>query len=638
MYMDEHFGAWQIGIEQNGGPVEFKLFFPDRAHDAGQYAAQPEDGRQVPDYGDPKIVSIQVAGNFQHHLRQRSWDFGSAPQLTKHRHPRGWVWTYQTPEALPPGYYEYKYFVTFEDGSKRKVSDPCTRYGGTEHQNAGFTIGGRSRNTAVTPIAGGRKPLRELIVYELMIDDFTDEYRGLRAPIDAVRDKLDYLKEQLGINAILFMPWTAWPGDAFNWGYTPYLYFSVEYRYANALNRPVDKLVWLKQLIDECHTRDLHVIMDGVFNHVGDMSVQREVAGGFPYHWLYQDPRACPYVGQFGGAFPGLLDLDFHNGCTQEFIRDVCFYWIDDFNIDGLRLDNTVNFYIPGDPRGLPRLLADIRQHVAERHEQNFSLTLEHIDLSAARVVNETGATSYWNNALYQLCFDYLWNRHVDARIVNELSNHTGLDDDKVATTYLTNHDHSHVAWQAGARDNQGGLEWYRTQPYMIALFTAPGVPMMQNGQEFAEDYWLMEDDQGSGRRVIPRPLHWTFAQDPIGSQLLPIYKKLIEIRKAHAGLRSNNFYPGQWADWMLKFNSAGYGIDVDKQVLIYHRWGPADNGRLERFIIVINFSDQPQRVDVPFSSNGDWRDLLNDIEVNVSDFQLGNQRIEPWWGCVYFQ
>ena len=52
-------------------------------------------------------------------------------------------------------------------------------------------------------------------------------------------------------------------------------------------------------------------------------------------------------------------------------------------------------------------------------------------------------------------------------------------------------------------------MEWYRTQPFAIALLTAPGTPMIQNGQEFAEDYWLMEDDQGSSRRVKPRPLHW---------------------------------------------------------------------------------------------------------------------------------
>src|SRR5262249_26792930 len=181
-------------------------------------------------------------------------------------------------------------------------------------------------------------------------------------------------------------------------------------------------------------------------------------------------------------TFPGLLDLDYHNGCTQEFVRDVCLYWIDSFGIDGIRFDNTTNFFIDGDARGLPTLLKDVREHVGD---PNFSLTLEHLNLDAARVANQTGATSYWNNELYQRTFDYLWNEAIDGRALGALDTHAGLGPDRVATTYLSNHDHSHVAWQAGARNNQGALEWYRVQPYAIALFTSPGVPLVPNGQEF---------------------------------------------------------------------------------------------------------------------------------------------------------
>lgn len=81
------------------------------------------------------------------------------------------------------------------------------------------------------------------------------EFRGARAPLDAVRDRLDYLAGDLGINAILFMPWTAWPGSGFSWDYDPYQYFSVEFRYANAVAQPAEKLSWLKRLISACHER-----------------------------------------------------------------------------------------------------------------------------------------------------------------------------------------------------------------------------------------------------------------------------------------------------------------------------------------------------------------------------------------------
>ncbi len=68
--------------------------------------------------------------------------------------------------------------------------------------NAAVVVGGsRPENNQVVSLSGGRKPVRDLVIYELMIDDFTAEFRGVRAPLDAVTDKIDYLKG-LGVNAI----------------------------------------------------------------------------------------------------------------------------------------------------------------------------------------------------------------------------------------------------------------------------------------------------------------------------------------------------------------------------------------------------------------------------------------------------
>jgi len=50
----------------------------------------------------------------------------------------------------------------------------------------------------------------------------------------------------------------------------------------------------------------------------------------------------------------------------------------------------------------------------------------------------------------------------------------------------------------------------------------------------------------------------------------------------------------------------------------------PDNEGNLQRFIIVLNFSDQIQRVTVHFSENGTWKDLLNDTgeyeKIEVKD------------------
>ena len=70
---------------------------------------------------------------------------------------------------------------------------------------------------------------------------------------------------------------------------------------------------------------------------------------------------------------------------------------------------------------------------------------------------------------------------------------------------------------------------------------------------------------------------------------------------------------------------------------MIFHRWGDDDEGRLERFIIALNFSAFDQRVDIPFSADGVWRDLLNDAAASVSGFWLRDQVITSHWGRVYW-
>ncbi len=613
-YMANKLGAWQVGSDPDKGKVEFKLFFPTGF--------------------DPKIASIRVAGSFQHKIPPNvDWDFPNGFALTPANTADGTFWSYTTQTELEAGYYQYKYLVTFTDGAARIVSDPCARYGGIDSQNAAFVIGGSSpAQNVVQPLAGGRKHLRDLIIYELMIDDFTDEDRGPRAPLEVVMDKLDYLKD-LGFNAILFMPWTAWKNRDFDWGYEPFQYFAVEYRYANNLKKPAEKISWLKQLISACHQRGIHVIMDGVFNHV---SVD------FPYKWMYRNPDDCPYTGTFGGSFPGLQDLNFNNDCTNAFIRDVCLYWIETFGIDGIRFDNTVNFYVAGNPKGLPELMEEIQAHLGPQQAKNFSLTLEHLNEEAVKITNETKATSYWDNALYGQVFDSLWWNQVRPGFLNSLNNQRFLaTPEKVPTLYLSNHDHSHVTWQAGARANLGGMQWFKTQPYVIALYTSPATPMIPNGQEYGEDYWIMEGDQGTGRRVNPRPLRWKRSKDSIGQALLKLYRRMGEIRTQYPGLRSAKFHPQPWDQWQTQFNPQGYGVDVARQLAIYHRWGQDEKGVLQRFIIVLNFADAPQNVSVPFPENGEWVDLLSDYSGSwkpvVTDYRLTFQ-VGPNWGHVFYK
>ncbi|MDX1812412.1 MAG: alpha amylase C-terminal domain-containing protein, partial [Gammaproteobacteria bacterium] len=258
----------------------------------------------------------------------------------------------------------------------------------------------------------------------------------------------------------------------------------------------------------------------------------------------------------------------------------------------------------------------------------------------AVEVTRSTRATSYWDNALYGQCFDNLWHGRIQPNLLNAINNNRYLrGTGKVPTMYMSNHDHSHVTWRAGARNNAGALEWYRTQPYAIALLTSPGTPMVQNGQEFAEDYWIPEDDKGSGRRVQPRPLHWNYTSDKIGSPMHTLYKKLIGLRHQYEVLRADGFYPDYWDDWQTRFNPEGVGVDTERQLLVYRRYHTDSQGRLQHAVVVLNFSSDNQWLNLTFPEDGQWTDLLNDP---VSTITVENKNI--WtpvgsnWGRIFYK
>jgi pullulanase len=588
--MSTRCGAWQVGTDEQSGPIEFRLFFP-----AGV---------------DPEINSISVAGGFQSALAGVDWDFASGLALSRiDGDPAGTYWTTSTPD-VPAGFYEYQYRVQFSDRTSRVVADPCARYGGFVPGTSAVVVGGSTPDqNVVAPLRTARKPLADLVIYELMIDDFTAEYRAGKAPLDAVTDRLDDLAAT-GVTAILFMPWTAWRDPDFDWGYDPWLYFAVEARYADAWDRRQEKLSWLKRLVSACHKRDIHVIMDGVYNHAGP---------AFPYPQLYRDPSTCPFTARpFGGQFPGLLDLDFHNDITNTFVLDVCIYWIETFSIDGIRFDNTVNYIDPNEPlHGLPGILSGLNTWLDQHDEHNFSVTLEHIDISAATVTNETAATSFWDNSLYYLASNGLQTHRLGTGLIDALNNRRFLHDGKVPTLYLSNHDHSQPGWFVASGDLTSGIteQWWRLQPYLIALYTSTAVPLIPNGQEFGSSHYLPEDDHGMNRRVLGRPLQWKTRTDPIGSTLTALHATLAGIRSTCPALRSVNMWPDHQDNWQTQPDTDGFGADLTTQVAIYHRWAGLPDGSTETIAVLLNFSDDDRVVSVPLPAQGTWTDLLATFE-----------------------
>lgn len=635
----EDFGARQSGV----GEVEFRVFFPGPGLGPYQYRWG----------GLPQIRSLEVIGSFQ----ASPWDAATAVALAPNSHLGGELWSGKA-QGLQPNFYEYALLVRFMNGSTRIVGDPCTKYGGSgQRGTGGFVIDAPGYVDVVTaPLPSAqRQPLAKLIVYELMLDDFTESSRGNAPPVAAMlarpagaASKVQYIAG-LGFNAIEFMPWTAWPDESFSWGYNPASFFAVELSYVDDPNDPRCKIDALKKLVSECHAQGLHVIMDGVFNH----TVADRRGRGFGYYWLYQDPADSPFLGAYGGG--GFFeDLDYLNPCTESFILDLCKYWVTEFKVDGLRLDYTKGYYDPLDPKhGLLKLVSDVRALANAP-----SITIEHLEgYAAIDACNRSDADSCWYDPMYWHVRDALYRLRewvkdppgrrdetkspVQPGIMRLLDSATSFDDgsapgarERTPTTYIENHDHAQIASNA-----EGWRHWYRTQPWAIALFTTYGTVLCHNGQEMANDYYMPESGDD---RVIPRPvLWWTDLTNPslqdvkqAACSTRDLYKLLAGIRRAHPALTSRNFYPRDWQDGWRRFNPDGYGADCERALVVYHRF---TDDLSERVIVVLNFAEYEQAVDVPLSAPGIWEDLLTGQKYVVDpSCKLRGHLVPSNWGRVF--
>ncbi|GCA94997.1 alpha-amylase family glycosyl hydrolase [Microcystis aeruginosa] len=615
--MYERFGPI---VDHSTRKVTFKLFFPDSSKDILQYSRG----------GLPKIKEIYVPGTFN----AGGWDEKQAPKMSVEDHPSGILYTYST-TLEKDGFYQYKFYIKFEKGTDRWVNDPCTRYGSRlgGDDNSGFVVGGNLVDS-VKPITNRISP-QDLIIYEMMVDDFTENLTGDKSQkntLDLITENIKYLVD-LGVTALQPLPWTTVPGTGFNWGYEPFLFFSVDERLTDRKGvlseNNVDRLYSLKLLIDALHEKNIQVIMDGVFNHARTE---------FPYLQLYQNKEDCPYIGLFEeGTF--FEDFDFNNGCVREFIFDVCKYWIENYQIDGIRFDYVKGFFrrAGGDP-GITTLISRLRRFLSETGRNNFSLILENLPDNRYQAVDDTNrinATGTWFDPLMYQAFDLGKAGQIRPSIMRALNANKDFAPGKGPVTYIENHDHGTLVNKVGG-DFVGvdrNANWFKTQPYAIALFTAPGTVMIHNGQEFGDEYYIDHKDD----RVRSRPLNWDRLRDNAGQTLSNLYKKLIKIREEFPGLKSPFFHPDNYNESFTRFDKDGFGVDTQRQIIIFHRWGAAKDGSNERFIIVLNCSPTKHFVDVPFPFNGDWIDLLSDETFRVTDFWRKWQDVNSHYGRIFY-
>ena len=498
------------------------------------------------------------------------------------------------------------------------------------------------------------RPLHEHVLYELHVGTFSEA-----GTFDGVAERIPHLVD-IGVTAIELMPVAQFPGRR-NWGYDGVGLFATQSSYGGPKG--------LMRLVDACHSAGIAVYLDVVYNHLGPEGNYLRDFG--PY---FTDRYKTPW----GEA----VNLDGRGSDhVRSFFIENALMWIDEFHIDGLRLDAVHAIF---DQSARP-FVGELTDAV---HERASSLgRVAHVIAESSsndpRLVRDRqdgglGLDAAWNDDFHHALHVALTGE--TARYYADFSDAvpdlaTGLSDGYIAAgrysayrgrrhgassadvprsslvVFSQNHD------QIGNRANGDRLATLvdpdRLRFAAAITLLSPWVPMLFMGEEWAETrpflYFIDHGDADLSRAVtagraeefagfinpgehVPDPadpatfnasiLDWSVPEDPSHGAMLALYTALIGIRATSPAIGAPD--PGSH-----RVTRTGTVLMVESQT-------PDD-----RIVTVMNAADVGSRISMPA---GSWRRRLDTAdtrfggpglqtpeEVDGSVIELG-----PWVCATY--
>lgn len=219
-------------------------------------------------------------------------------------------------------------------------------------------------------------PLRDYIIYELHVGTFTSE-----GTFDAAVAKLPYLKA-LGITVIEVMPVAAFPGMR-NWGYDGVAPYAVQASYGGPTA--------FKRFVDAAHRQGLGVILDVVYNHLGNEGNYLRLFG--PY---FTARHHTPWGDAIDYAAPGVRDYVVQNAC----------YWVREYHLDGLRLDAVQTIFDDSPQHILQEIQENV--HALARELGREVCVIAESDENDSRLIREYGLDGFWSDDFHHAVHAWL--------------------------------------------------------------------------------------------------------------------------------------------------------------------------------------------------------------------------------------
>ncbi|TVP80637.1 MAG: glycoside hydrolase family 1 [Puniceicoccaceae bacterium] len=443
-----------LGALVEGGSTTFRLFAPRAS------AVKVEYGRTA----DASDAVIQALGTED-----------------------GRTWELRVPENLDGYFYSYRI-----DGTNAE---------GTTHFDASFAVldpyakaclGCRGPGIIVAPerMPKVAQPFTPPAWHDLVILEGHVRDLAAHAPIDLsaeermgytglrkwLRAEGSYLKE-IGVNAVELQPIQEFDNptrEDYHWGYMTVNYFSPESSYALAPER-ASQIEELRALVQDFHQEDIAVILDVVYNHVGE-----------PNHLLFIDKF---YYFHLDGANDLLNwsgcgnDLRCNTPMGRRLIIDSLKHLVETYDVDGFRFDLAELIGI--------EVLREIEVEL-KKIKPSLILIAEpwsfrgHIQ----KELQETGFAS-WNDGYRDCIAKYVCGEGSQDIVRHFMAASPGTTRFAAQTiNYTESHDdHCWLDRITERPENDGRdptlLDRRRTHLMASMLFASLGVPMLSAGQDF---------------------------------------------------------------------------------------------------------------------------------------------------------
>jgi 1,4-alpha-glucan branching enzyme len=556
----------------------------------------------------PNARRVSVVGDFN------AWDGRVYPM--RELVPTG-IWEIFIPDVDEGG--RYKFEVVTRDGAVVLKSDPYGRYFETPPQTASIVYSDayawgddewlqRRRETAMWH----RRPMS---IYEVHLGSWRRHGNGQSLSYRELAATLVPYVRELGYTHIELLPVMEHP-FAGSWGYQVIGFFAPTSRFG----RPED----FKHFVDACHRNDIGVILDWVPGHFPkDLHGLARFDGTALYE--HADPRQGEHQDW------GTLIFNYGRSEVRSFLLSNALYWIEEFHVDGLRVDavasmlyldysRTAGEWVPNQYGGRENLeaigfLQELNRRVGAEHPDVPVIAEESTSWPGVSRPVHLGGLGFaykWNMGWMHDMIDYckqdpIYRKYHHNRITFSMLY-------AFSENFILPFSHDEVVHGKGSMIRKMPGDVWQQHAGLRALygymFAHPGKKLMFMGAELGQ--WREWNHDGE--------LDWEALGDAYHSGMQRWVRDLNRVYRAESSL------------WQVDFDTGGFkwidANDNENSVISFIRFGhhPADHT-----IGVVNFTPVPRqryRIGVPHS--GVYREVLNSDSDLYGGSNIGNYgRIE---------